>query len=82
MHSATVTRGRVAFKVSLHCDMALSSIVLYGIDRSTLRDVAFVELYRIDSSHVNCLAYVTETADAWPNLSGMDSFVILPLITM
>jgi len=25
------------------------------------------------SSHVNILAYITETADAWPNLSGMDS---------
>jgi len=31
------------------------------------------------SSHVNILAYITETADAWPNLSGMDSFVIHPL---
>jgi hypothetical protein len=32
------------------------------------------------NSHVNILAYVTETADAWPNVSGMDSFVIHPLI--
>ena len=33
------------------------------------------------SSHVNILAYITETADAWPNLSGMDSFVIHPKLS-